>query len=115
MKDLDAETRGRLEAATRRREQELTGALNAVAVSRSNAARASVALRAAVVERSTSRSAETRTGPARNGRDGRPDETEVPAGKADGPHHGPPPRRPGWPPAEQHEHDDELEGRDWLR
>lgn len=115
MRDLDVETRGRLEAATRRREQVLAGALNAVAVSRANAAKVSVALQAAMLERATSLSAGARTGPGSNEGDGRPDENETIAGKADGPPLGPSPRRSGWPPAEQDDHEDELEGRDWLR
>ena len=116
MKDLDVETRGRLEAASRRREQVLVGALNAVAVSRANAARAAVALQAAVAERSTGLSAGTRTGLGNDGWDRRPDDV---AGTADGQYLGLSPRGPGRSPAEQHDgqddREDELEGRDWLR
>ena len=116
MTDLDVETRGRLEAASRRREQVLVGALNAVAVSRTNAARASVALRAAAAAAlSTSLSAETRTGPGNDGWDRRPDDTDLVAGSPDGQYLGLSPRRPGRSPAEQHDGQDELEGRDWLR
>ena len=115
MKDLDVETRGRLAAASRRREQVLVGALNAVAVSRTNAARASVALQAAVAGSSTSLSAERQAGPGNDGWDRRPDHTGIVAGKADGQHLGPAPRRPGRSPTEQDDREDELEGRDWLR
>lgn len=115
MKDLDVETRGRLAAVSRRREQVLVGALNAVAVSRTNAARASVALQAAVAESSTRLRAEPRTGSANDGWDRRPDDTGIVAGTADGPHLGPSPRRPGRSLAEPDDREDELEGRDWLR
>ena len=116
MTDLDVETRGRLEAASRRREAVLVGALNAVAVSRTNAARASVALQAAVAARSTILSADTPTGPGNDGWDRRPDDV---AGTADGQYLGLSACRSGRSPAEQHDgqddREDELEGRDWLR
>lgn len=111
MTEPDIVTQQRLQAATDRRQRALAGALDALALARTNAARSAHGLESAAAGSSA---AAAEAGPDHGGWSRRPDTTEIVVGDPD--IDDPVPLRRTAPSTVVHgSGDDELEGRDWLR
>ena len=115
MSELDVGTQEQLAALTAQRRRVLAGALDALALARTNAARSAHGLETAAARTSAEVSATAgEADPDHGGWRRRPDTTEIVVGDPDGDDHAPL-RRTAPATTAHRSSDDELEGRDWLR